>query len=80
MSTRGADFLYRWISTRMPEGAIDDPVLVVTDLADEAMMAADAEGIASGEIDEAPPLRRSPPEIRQTSQRSIHRGSRTMLR
>ena len=36
----------------MPEGAIDDPVLVVTDLADEAMMAADAEGIASGEIDE----------------------------
>ncbi|TGQ32508.1 MULTISPECIES: DUF768 domain-containing protein [unclassified Mesorhizobium] len=52
MSTRGADFLYRWISTHMPEGAIDDPVLVVTDLAEGAMKAADAEGIANGEIDE----------------------------
>lgn len=31
---------------------IGDPVLVVTDLADEAMKAADAEGIASDEIDE----------------------------
>ncbi|WP_192361514.1 DUF768 domain-containing protein [Mesorhizobium mediterraneum] len=52
MSTRGADFLYRWISTHMPEGAIGDPVLVVTDLADSAMKAADAQGIASGDIDE----------------------------
>jgi hypothetical protein len=29
-----------------------DPVLVVTDLADEAMKAADAEGITRDEIDE----------------------------
>jgi hypothetical protein len=36
----------------MPEGAIGDPVLEVTDLADSAMKAADAHGIASGEIDE----------------------------
>ncbi|MCF6110308.1 hypothetical protein [Mesorhizobium muleiense] len=36
----------------MPEGAIGDPVLAVTDLADSAMKAAGAQGIASGDINE----------------------------
>ncbi|RWM87463.1 MAG: DUF768 domain-containing protein [Mesorhizobium sp.] len=34
------------------ETAIGDPVLVVTDLADSAMKAAGAQGIASGDINE----------------------------
>ena len=52
MSTRGADFLYRWISEHMPEGPIDDPFLVITDMADQALRAADVQGISSQEIDE----------------------------
>ncbi|WP_258595581.1 hypothetical protein [Mesorhizobium sp. AR07] len=36
----------------MPTGPIDDPLLVITDLADEAMRAAHAKGITSAEIDE----------------------------
>lgn len=36
----------------MPEGSIDDPGRLVTDLADQAMRAADAEGIPIQEIDE----------------------------
>ncbi|GLS38292.1 hypothetical protein GCM10010869_38860 [Mesorhizobium tianshanense] len=49
MCTRGADFSYRWIST--PEGPVKDPMLAAMDLADETG-AADAEGIAIGEIGE----------------------------
>ncbi|RJT26028.1 DUF768 domain-containing protein [Mesorhizobium waimense] len=52
MSTRGADFLHKWISEHMPEGPIDDPGRLVTDLADQAMRAADAAGIPIQEIDE----------------------------
>ncbi|MFK0687620.1 hypothetical protein ACFX5Q_05350 [Mesorhizobium sp. IMUNJ 23033] len=52
MSTRGADFLHKWISEHMPEGSIDDLGRLVTDLADQAMRAADAEGIPIQEIDE----------------------------
>ncbi|MBM2714567.1 DUF768 domain-containing protein [Mesorhizobium caraganae] len=52
MSTRGLDFLYKWISEHMPEGPIDDFGLFVIDMADQAMRAADAEGIAIQEIDE----------------------------
>ncbi|WP_245452111.1 hypothetical protein [Mesorhizobium waimense] len=36
----------------MPEGPIDDPGRLVTDLADQAMRAADAAGIPIQEIDE----------------------------
>ena len=52
MSTLGADFLHRWISEHMPEGRIDDPALIVTDMAEQAMLAAGAEGITIKEIDE----------------------------
>ncbi|MER8974204.1 MULTISPECIES: hypothetical protein [unclassified Mesorhizobium] len=52
MSTRGADFLYKWISEHIPEGPIDEPGLLVTDMADEVMRAAGAEGISIQEIDE----------------------------
>jgi hypothetical protein len=36
----------------MPEGRIDDPVLVVTDMAEAAMGSAEANGITNREIDE----------------------------
>lgn len=36
----------------MPEGRIDDPALLVTDMAEQAMLAAGAEGITIKEIDE----------------------------
>lgn len=52
MSARGADFLYKWISGHMPTGPIDDPLLMVTGLADEALRASAAAGITSAEIDE----------------------------
>jgi hypothetical protein len=52
MSTRGADFLYHWISDHMPEKAVDDLLLFITDLADEATREAGRRGIASEEIDE----------------------------
>ncbi|TPL71899.1 DUF768 domain-containing protein [Mesorhizobium sp. B2-3-13] len=35
MSTRGVDFLYRWMSENIPEHASVDPGLI-TDLADQA--------------------------------------------
>ncbi|OWK22003.1 hypothetical protein AJ88_13870 [Mesorhizobium amorphae CCBAU 01583] len=52
MSTRGLEFIYKWISEHMPDGPIDDPGLLVIDMADQVMRAADAEGIAIQEIDE----------------------------
>ncbi|TIN12956.1 MAG: DUF768 domain-containing protein, partial [Mesorhizobium sp.] len=52
MSTRGADFLYHWISDHLPDRAPDDLLLTVTDLADEAMREADRQGIGADEIEE----------------------------
>ncbi|MEI9419613.1 hypothetical protein O7A70_00215 [Mesorhizobium sp. Cs1299R1N1] len=52
MSTRGADFLYKWISEHMPEGPTDEPGRLVTDMADQALRAAAVEGIPIQEIDE----------------------------
>jgi hypothetical protein len=52
MSTRGAEFLYHWISDHMPEKPLDDLLLSVTDLADEAKREADRRGITNQEIEE----------------------------
>ncbi|MER8806007.1 hypothetical protein [Mesorhizobium australicum] len=49
MSTRGADFLDRWMVEHLPNAATDDPA-AINDLADQAMEAADREGIAVSEI------------------------------
>ncbi|WP_032808699.1 DUF768 domain-containing protein [Mesorhizobium sp. WSM1293] len=61
MSTRGINFLDKWMAEQLPETAIDDPV-VISDLADKAMKAADKAGIATTEItEEVPKCSRSSP-------------------
>jgi len=52
MSKRGSDFLYHWISDRLPDDPIIDPVLLVIDMTVDAKRAAEAEGISSKEIEE----------------------------
>lgn len=49
MSTRGANFLDRWMAEHLPEVVTDDPA-AISDLTDEAMEAADREGIEVSEI------------------------------
>ncbi|MER9758503.1 hypothetical protein [Mesorhizobium sp. M0138] len=49
MSTRGFNFLDKWMAEHLPDAVTDDPV---TDLADQAMRAADKEGISAEEISE----------------------------
>ncbi|ESY76564.1 hypothetical protein X740_28490 [Mesorhizobium sp. LNHC221B00] len=51
MSKRGGDFLYHWMSDHLADGPINDPVLLVIDMA-EAKQAAEAPGIPGDEIDE----------------------------
>ncbi|TPM94918.1 DUF768 domain-containing protein [Mesorhizobium sp. B2-1-3A] len=51
MSSRGIDFLDKWMAEQLPENVTDDPVLI-SDLADCAMRAADKAGIPIGEISE----------------------------
>jgi hypothetical protein len=52
MSTRGADFLYKWISDHLPKRPIDDPGLLVAHTAVDAVRAAETQDITSQEIDE----------------------------
>ncbi|QND60407.1 DUF768 domain-containing protein [Mesorhizobium huakuii] len=54
MSTRGINFLDRWMAEQLPETATDDPI-VISDLADKAMRAADKAGIPTAEITEEVP-------------------------
>lgn len=54
MSTRGVNFLDRWMAENLPEAMIDDPV-AISDLADSAMKAADKAGIATEEVSEEVP-------------------------
>jgi hypothetical protein len=54
MSTRGLNFLDQWMAEQLPETATDDPV-VISDLADKAMKAADRAGISTTEISEEVP-------------------------
>ena len=54
MSTRGINFLDKWMAEHLPETATDDPILI-SDLADRAMKAADQAGIATSEISEEVP-------------------------
>lgn len=51
MSTRGVNFLDKWMAEHLPNAMTDDPV-AISDLADEAMKAADKEGIPADEINE----------------------------
>lgn len=54
MSTRGVNFLDKWMAEHLPNVLIDDmddPV-AISDLADQAMKAADREGISSDEVSE----------------------------
>lgn len=51
MSTRGINFLDKWLAEHLPNAITDDPV-AVSDLADECIKAALREGIAPWEIDE----------------------------
>ncbi|MER9625080.1 hypothetical protein NKI98_27190 [Mesorhizobium sp. M0222] len=51
MSTRGINFLDEWMAEHLPDVVTDDPG-AVTDLADQAMRAADKEGISADEIGE----------------------------
>jgi hypothetical protein len=52
MSKRGSEFLYHWISDRLPDEPIIDPVLLVIDMTVEAKRAAESQGIPGQEIDE----------------------------
>ena len=52
MSKRGSVFLYHWISDRLPDEAIVDPVLLVIDMAVDAKREAEIQGIPGQEIDE----------------------------
>lgn len=54
MSTRGVNFLDKWMAEQLPETATDDPI-VISDLADQAMKAADKAGIRTSEISEEVP-------------------------
>ncbi|RUW55030.1 DUF768 domain-containing protein [Mesorhizobium sp. M1A.F.Ca.ET.072.01.1.1] len=49
MSTRGINFLDRWMAEHLPNAITDDPMAIVY-LVDEAMNAAEAEGIDPDEI------------------------------
>lgn len=49
MSTRGANFLERWMAEHLPEVVTDDPA-AISDLTDQAMEAAGREGIEVSEI------------------------------
>ncbi|MEI9406726.1 hypothetical protein [Mesorhizobium argentiipisi] len=49
MSTRGANFLERWMAEHLPEVVTDDPA-TISDLTDQAMEAADREGIEVSEV------------------------------
>lgn len=52
MSKRGSEFLYHWISDRLPDDPIIDPVLLVIDMAVDAKREAETQGIPGQEIDE----------------------------
>jgi len=54
MSKRGVDFLDTWMVEHLPDAMTDDPV-AISDLADQAMKAADKEGIRMSEIAEEVP-------------------------
>ncbi|PBC01712.1 hypothetical protein CK220_24015 [Mesorhizobium sp. WSM3860] len=49
MSTRGIDFLDRWTAAHLPNAITDDPMAVLY-LVEEAMKAAEREGISHDEI------------------------------
>ncbi|WP_027146067.1 DUF768 domain-containing protein [Mesorhizobium sp. WSM3626] len=49
MSTRGANFLDRWMAEHLPDAVTDDPA-AINDLVDQVMEAADREGVAVSEI------------------------------
>ncbi|PBC10179.1 hypothetical protein CK230_10620 [Mesorhizobium sp. WSM3859] len=49
MSTRGANFLERWMAEHLAEAVTDDPA-TISDLTDQLMEAADREGIEVSEI------------------------------
>ncbi|RWL47214.1 MAG: DUF768 domain-containing protein [Mesorhizobium sp.] len=49
MSTRGANFLERWMAEHLPKAGTGDPA-AISDLADKAMEAAHLEGIEAAEI------------------------------
>ena len=51
MSRHAADFLRKWILDHLPS-RIDDPALVVTAIAADAVRAAEALGISHQEIDQ----------------------------
>ena len=51
MSTRGINFLDRWMADHLPDAMTDDPI-AISDLADEVMTAADSAGIGVDEITE----------------------------
>ncbi|RWC28372.1 hypothetical protein [Mesorhizobium sp.] len=51
MSTRGINFLDRWMADHLPNAMTDDPI-AVSDLADEMWKAAECEGIKPAEINE----------------------------
>ena len=51
MSRRGIDFLEKWMTEHLPNAFTDDPA-AITDLADQAIKAAEQEGISLEEITE----------------------------
>jgi hypothetical protein len=51
MSKRGIDFLEKWMAEHLPNAFTDDPA-AITDLADQAIKAAEKEGISLDEITE----------------------------
>jgi hypothetical protein len=52
MSARGINFLDKWMAVHLPDVLVDDmdDAVAISDLADQAMKAADREGISSDEI------------------------------
>lgn len=51
MSTRGVNFFDKWLSENLPDDPTGDPV-VISDLADKAMKAADQAGIPASDIED----------------------------
>ncbi len=51
MSKRGIDFLEKWMAEHLPNAFTDDPA-AITDLADQAIKAAEKEGISLEEMTE----------------------------
>ncbi|MER8465987.1 hypothetical protein [Mesorhizobium sp. M1396] len=51
MSTRGVNFLDKWMADHLPNAMTDDPA-AISDLADQAMKAAARDGIHPDEISE----------------------------